>query len=198
MTVQDITILTTVASSLIGFFSYVWIKAVRPTLKFVSQHDRVVESIETIKTEITTNGGGSLKDAICTLGETCGRIETGQKIIEQRTHAALHYTATALFETDETGRLIWTNEPFFDLTGQTMSDLEGFDWLTYVHEEDREEFLSEFISCIEMNRKFQREARTSDDRHVRVLGFPYKVNEEEHGGFLISISEIKPNEVKNV
>ena len=176
MPAEEIALITTIASSLIGFFSYVWIKAVKPTLKFVSQHDQVVESIDTIKTEITTNGGGS----------------------EQRTHAALHYTATALFETDEDGRLVWTNEPFFELTGQTMSDVEGFDWLTYVHEDDREEFFSEFASCIDMNRKFQREVMTSDEKHVRMLGFPYKVNEEEHGGFLISISEVKANGAKHV
>tara|TARA_Y100000296_G_C5086112_1_gene212480 strand:+ start:166 stop:762 length:597 start_codon:yes stop_codon:yes gene_type:complete len=198
MPAEEIALITTIASSLIGFCSYVWIKAVKPTLKFVSQHDQVVESIDTIKTEITTNGGGSLKDAICALGDTCGRIESGQKIIEQRTHAALHYTATALFETDEDGRLVWTNEPFFELTGQTISDVEGFDWLTYVHEDDREEFFSEFASCIDMNRKFQREVTTSDEKHVRMLGFPYKVNEEEHGGFLISISEIKPNGAEHV
>ena len=179
----------TVGGSLISFFAIFWGKFLRPVTKFVSKHDQLAESVETIKREITTNGGGSLKDQVCGLHDTCNRMESRQKIIEQRTKAALHYSPYALFETDQKGRLTWTNEPFYRLTGQVLSDVKGYDWLAYIDEDEREEFLSEFKSCIEMNRKFSRDVKTSDGQEVRMTGYPYRLNDQEQGGFLISIIE---------
>ena len=189
MGTDEIILLLAMVGTLCSFFAGIWMKVLRPSIKFMDKHEEALESIETIKREITTNGGDSLKDAVCRLSSSCNRIERSQKVIEQRTKASLHYYSTALFETDGEGHLIWTNEPFYDLTGLTLTDIEGFDWLTYIHEDDREEFLNEFSSCLSMNRRFSRNARTSDDKNVRMLGFPYKINEKEHGGFLISICE---------
>jgi PAS domain S-box-containing protein len=187
----DITVFITLLSGILGLISWLWIKIIRPTMSFVHKHDEIAKSVETIKNELTTNGGNSIKDAVCNLGHTCDRIEDGQKIIEQRTKAALHYIPAALFETDGAGRLTWTNEPFYELTGQSLSDMEGFDWLVYIHEDEREDLMTDFESCLEMNRKFSRDVMTSDDKEVRLTGFPYKLSEKEHGGFLVSISEIR-------
>jgi PAS domain S-box-containing protein len=187
----DATVFITLLSGILGLVSWLWIKIIRPTMSFVHQHEEVAKSVETIKNELTTNGGNSIKDAVCNLGHTCGRIEDRQKIIEQRTKAALHHIPSALFETDGTGRLTWTNEPFYELTGQTLSDISGFDWLAYIHEDEREDLVTEFESCLEMNRKFSKEVMTTDDKEVRLTGFPYKLSEKEHGGFLVSISEIR-------
>ena len=185
---QIITI-TTVLGSLLSFAAVLWAKFLRPAIKFMDKHEKLAESVETIKQEITTNGGGSLKDQVCGLHRTCNRIESRQKIIEQRTKAALHYSTYALFETDQKGRLTWTNEPFFKLTGQTLADIQGYDWLNYIDEDEREEFLSEFTSCIDMNRKFSKDVKTSDGQEVRMTGYPYRLSDQEQGGFLISIIE---------
>lgn len=189
MQAEDITLIATIAGTLFSFLGFLWLKVLRPASKFMSKQEEALGSIETIKHEITTNAGGSLKDAVCGLTGACERIERSQKVIEQRSRASLHYSSTALFETDSDGKLVWTNEPFYDLTGLTLTDIEGFDWLVYIHEDEREEFLNEFESCLSMNRRFSRSARTFDDKNVRMLGFPYRINEKEHGGFLISIYE---------
>ncbi len=189
---EELTILLGAGGAIITFISIVWVKVIKPAITFMDNHETVAESVEEIKKELSTNGGNSLKDAVCELGLTCSRIERRQSVIEQRTKAALHYTPSALFETDHTGRLVWTNEPFFQLTHHTLTDVEGFDWLTYINEEDREEFFQEFQSCLEMNRRFNKIVKTSDNtpRTVRMLGFPYRLNEKEQGGFLVSVSEI--------
>ncbi len=186
----QLTLISTIAGILFSASVFLWKRVFKPTMKFVEEHEDVVNSINTIKKEITTNGGGSLKDAVCNLNETCSRIENRQKITEQRTHACLHYSSTALFETDSSGRLVWTNEPFYRLTGQSLSDLQGYDWLSYIHEDEREEFLGEFNSCLKMNRKFIKETQTYDDRNIIVSGFPYRLGEEQQGGFLVSVCEI--------
>jgi len=188
---ESVIITTTLLSFAGGLISWIFLKVVKPTLKFIDKHEGLAESVDTIKQEITTNGGGSLKDVVCKLGDSCERIEHGQKIIEQRTKASLHYNSTALFETDSAGKVVWTNEPFYELTGQHLADVKDYDWLTYIHEEEREELFMEFQSCLDMSRKFHKELKTSDDKQVRMLGFPYKLNGDEQGGFLVSVSEIR-------
>ena len=42
------------------------------------------KSVEAIKSEVTPNGGGSIKDLVLKLDRTCERIETRQKVIDQR------------------------------------------------------------------------------------------------------------------
>jgi PAS domain S-box-containing protein len=188
--IEDATLMMTMIGTLITFLGFLWVKVLRPAVKFMNSQETVVTSIETIKREITTNGGGSLKDAVCTLSGTCERIERSQIVIEQRTKASLHYSETALFETDQEGHLVWTNEPFYNLTKMTLTDVEGFDWLSYIHEDQRDEFFQEFKSCLEMNRRFAKNSKTCDNKDVRVIGFPYKINEKENGGFLVSVYEI--------
>lgn len=188
---ENITLVFSLLGGLGTFFSLIWVKAIKPTIKLLQSQEDLIKSLDTIKKELTTNGGNSLKDAIIELRNTCGRIEIRQKVIEQRTKAALHYNNVALFETDDQGRLVWTNNSFYELTSDSVSNVDGYDWLSYIHEDEREEFFNEFKSCLQMNRKFVRIVRNCEDKTVKLLGFPYKINDNAHGGFLVSISEIR-------
>jgi len=170
-------------------FSVIWVKLVHPLVKLMSHQEKVNESINTIRSELTTNGGNSLKDAIIDLRKTCHRIEIRQKIIEQRTKAGLHYSNTPLFETDNNGRLIWNNGLFFDFVGS--HNVEGYDWLNFIQEDDREDLLIEFRSCLNTNRKFDKQTKTNEGKDINIIGFPYRISDSEHGGFLVSISENK-------
>lgn len=189
-------IITIIISSLGGIgtiLSLFWLKFIKPILKVVNNHENVVNSINLIKKELTTNGGNSLKDAVLDLKSVCQAIERRQRIIEQRTKAALHYSNVPLFETDHTGRLIWNNAQLADFIKDNTISFEGYDWLTIIEEQDREELLNEFQSCLSMNRKFSKIAKTQNGKNIRMLGYPYRITDSEHGGFLVSILEI--NEV---
>lgn len=180
--------------SFIGFLTFLWKKLVKPIIKLVKNHDVFINSVDELKEimrkELMTNGGNSLKDAIVDLRGTCHRIEKRQKIIEQRTKAALHYIKEALFETDVAGRLVWNNANLYDfLNEEQEKDLDGYDWLSIIHEDEREEVLNEFKSCLNMNRKFYKITLTSQNKKIRMLGYPYRLNSDEHGGFLVSITE---------
>ena len=188
---EHITLIFSILGGLGTFFSLIWVKAIKPTIKLLQSQEQVTKTLETIKKELTTNGGNSLKDAIIDLRGTCNRIETRQKVMEQRTKAALHYNNIALFETDDHGRLIWTNNSFYELTSDSINSVDGYDWLTYIDEDDREDFFIEFKSCINMNRKFVKITKNCEGKNIKLVGFPYKINDEKHGGFLVSISEIK-------
>lgn len=173
------------------FCSLIWMKVIKPTIKFIKGQEEITKSIETIRKELTTNGGNSLKDTVIDLRSTINRMEKRQKIIEQRTKAALHYNDVALFEIDDTGRLTWTNNNFYELTQDVINSVDGYDWLNYIAEDQREELFDELKSCLEMNRKLSKIVQTIDDKTVKMVGFPYRINEKEHGGFLVSISQFK-------
>ena len=188
---EHITFVFSIIGGLGTFFSLMWVKVIKPAIKFVKGQEEVGRSLETIKKELTTNGGNSLKDAIVDLRSTVNRMEKRQKVIEQRTKAALHYNDAALFETDDHGRLTWTNNNFYELTQDVINSVEGYDWLNYIKEEDREDLFDELKSCLKMNRKLVKTVQTVDDKTVKMMGFPYRINDKEHGGFLISISQLK-------
>lgn len=187
---QTVTLIISILGGIGTFLSFIWIKVIKPIIKILKNQDIFAHSIENIQKELSTNGGNSLKDAVVDLKNTCNRIENTQKIMEQRTKAALHYSNIALFETDNQGRLIWTNNKFYELTSNSINDVDGYDWLSYIEESDRKSFLTEFKSCLSMNRKFVKVTRNCDGNQIKLIGFPYKLNDNTHAGFLISISQV--------
>lgn len=188
---ETITYIFSLLGGGVTFLSIIWVKIIRPLFQIVENQEDFKLSLETIKKELTTNGGNSLKDSIIDLRSTCSRIESRQKVIEQRAKAALHYNNAALFETDQQGRLTWTNSNFYDLTCEVITSVEGYDWLTYIKEEEREELFDEFKSCLDMNRKFVKITTNCENQKIKLVGFPYKINDTSHGGFLISLSILK-------
>ena len=160
-----------------GLFAFVWRKLIKPANSFLRDHEKIKASIQTIKEEVVTNGGRSLKDAVIQLKGTCDRIETRQKVINQRSKASLHYQNEALFETDKDGKLIWINDKFYQVTGETLTNMEGYNWVTIIDEPEREGFLKEFLSCIEMCRKLDIETTSNSGNTIRFVGYPYIVND---------------------
>jgi hypothetical protein len=150
------------------------------------------DSIETIKKEVTRNGGGSIKDLVLKLDKTCERMEIRQRIIDQRSKAALHYQERCLFETDKRGNMVWANDRFYQNTIDYGDISGGLDWVAVVHEEQREEFLIEFNSCIKMGRRIDIETVSVDSRKLHFIGYPYRVGRGNHEGFLIHM-QIREN-----
>ena len=146
------------------------------------------KSVEAIKSEVTPNGGGSIKDLVLKLGRICERIEIRQKVIDQRSKAALHYQQRILFETDAEGNLVWSNESFYQNTVKHGDISSGLDWITVIHDERRDEFLKEFNSCLEMGRRIDIETISVDGGGLRFIGYPYRVGQGHHEGFLIHIN----------
>jgi PAS domain-containing protein len=191
---ETITFVFSVLGGIVTFFSVLWMKIIKPIFQMVDKQDHLAKSVETIKKELTPNGGNSIKDTITELKGTCNRIENRQRIIEQRTKAALQYNNAALFETDEHGRLTWTNGNFYDLTSDSVNSVEGYDWLAYIIEDEREEVFDEFKSCIDMNRKFVKYTTNIQGEKIKLVGFPYKISNDCHGGFIVNLSIITKGE----
>lgn len=179
---------TAIAIPVIG---WIWLRVVKPLMLIVKSQESFTQSIEEIKCEINTNGGKSIKDTLGQVREACDRIETRQKVIVQRTKAALHYSGVALFETDKRGRMIWSNSLFGEIVREHNSLLEGYDWLSLVKDDEQVETLEQFRSCLAMNRRFVKLTELDNGTPIRMVGYPLKISDDKHDGFLVSISIIK-------
>jgi len=40
-----------------------------------------------------------------------------------------------------------------------------------------------------MNRRFNKTTKLQNNKTVRLIGYPYRISDSEHGGFLISVTE---------
>tara|TARA_B100000073_G_C23666907_1_gene546954 strand:- start:206 stop:793 length:588 start_codon:yes stop_codon:yes gene_type:complete len=171
-----------IAALMYKFFKY--------TRAFLRDQEEIKKSITTIKSEVTHNSGKSLKDTVGQLKKACDRIETRQKILDQRSKAALHYTSESLFETDKLGKIVWLNESFRQVVREyTSSDIEGYDWVSIVSESEREGFLTEFKSCLKMSRKVDVETSCVNGATIHFIGYPYKTTGTSHDGFLIHFNK---------
>ena len=192
---KDVTLIGTTVAAGFGIFWRlivipIWKKTIIPILRFLSSHEELMSSVDTIKKEVLPNGGNSLKDTVTSLNSTCKRIEETQKVIEQRSRLALYYQNKPLFETDKDGHLLWSNEEFYNLACDNQEDLHGFNWINYVQSSDRDDFIKEFKSCSDMCRKFEFETFSSDGKKIKFVGTPYKINESSHMGFIFNLSII--------
>jgi PAS domain-containing protein len=167
---------------------------IRPLINLLKSHEDLIIGIDTIKKEVTPNGGGSLKDIVNHLKNTCDNIEKRQLVIEQRSRYSLQFHDEILFETDKKGNLVWANERFLNFVNRSIHDLEGYDWISIIVERDRSKFINEFNSCISMCRKFEFFTFSSDMEYVKFSGVPYKVYGDSHEGFLFNLSKIPENE----
>jgi hypothetical protein len=184
---EGLALASTIAGILTSVSIFMWKKLVKPAIQFLDDQEDIKKSIETIKGEVTPNGGGSMKDAINCLRKTCSNIERSQKVLDQRSKASLHYHDRALLEIDSFGRISWFNEKFEEISEGCDNPKEGFDWVNIVDESEREEFVKEITSCLEMNRKIDIVTDSIGDDKFHFLGYPYRITDQEHEGFLINI-----------
>ncbi len=185
---DNLLFLFTLISGLTGFTLFTWKRLVKPTQQFMADQEDIKSSIETIRKEVVTNGGLSIKDVVNSLKGTCERIEDRQKVLDQRSKASLHYHDRALFETNMKGHLTWSNDKFQKAIGESLQITEGYDWVTFIDEPEREAFLKEFSSCLSMSRRLDMETTSIHGEPIRLVGYPYKVTENTHLGFLINLS----------
>lgn len=176
-----------------------WKNYIKPFFVAIKQHASLVADITFIKRELTPNGGTSLKDTVNCLGETCKRIDASLKVVEHRSKIALEDHQDAFFEIDNKGRFTWANKRFFEVarcpednTPLTPDSFFGYSWISnLICEDDRETFIRELESCLEMSRTIEFTTELSDGKRFRLEGNPYKLTHDEHNGYLFSLFDVE-------
>ena len=168
-------IVLSLTGGLCASMAWGWKYIVKPTIKLYKNQQTLVSPVEDIKKELTTNGGSSIKD-------TVNRIDRRQIILDKRSKAIFYNIEKAILEVDERGSILWANEQFHKLMG--TKNLKGLDWVSYIDEPQRENFLREFESCSEKLRELKFETISTDGKKIKYTGFPYRDNDRNFG-FLI-------------
>ena len=179
--IEIIGIVLSVAGGAFAAFAWGWKYIVKPTIRLYKGQQHLVNSVDDIKKELTTNGGSSIKD-------TVNRIDRRQVMIDKRSKAIFYNADKAILEVDENGNILWANELFHKMMG--TKNLKGLDWVSYIDEPQRENFLREFESCSEKLRELRFETISTDGKSLKFLGFPYRGDSKTYG-FLIYLEQEK-------
>jgi len=175
MSLEIVGIVLSLAGGLCASLAWGWKYIIKPTIRLYKNQQTLVSSVEDIKKELTTNGGSSIKD-------TVNRIDRRQVMLDKRSKAIFYNIEKAILEVDEGGNILWANEQFHNVMG--TKNLKGLDWVSYIDEPQRENFLREFESCSEKLRELKFETVSTEGKRIKYTGFPYRDNDRNFG-FLI-------------
>lgn len=104
--------------------------------------------------ELTSNGGGSVKDLAKLAIEQNERISQQVSQINARSLAWLSISPNAIFISDETGRCTLVNRSYMRLAGRGQEELIGSGWLNCVIESDRRRVEEAWQDCVDAGREF--------------------------------------------
>lgn len=133
----------TIIGALLGF-----IKPVRTYLKnlWVSTFGRRGAQLDRIEREVTTNGGGSLKDLV-------DGIKDRQSEFQAFLSASLNIHDIAIFRCDSKGRVIFTNRAHQRLTGFSQGEAYGEGWVNYLAPRERERMQKIWLDAVKSGRE---------------------------------------------
>jgi PAS domain-containing protein len=123
--------------------------------KHLDDLSKTFDMIQVIFTEITPNSGSSIKDKVNQIDVDLDK----QRLSLEKQNIAIDKISRIqgwlldnepglLFETDNEGKFIWVNKQLREFLRRDMSFLTGNGWKNVIHDEDREEAIEKFISCI--------------------------------------------------
>lgn len=134
----------------------------------------VREGMKAIRAQVETNGGTSLKDSVIRIEKRLSLYIAKQEIYEDASERML-------FESDNTGAVIFINDAFLKHFGYTDSDILGFGYEGVVHPGDRKEMREGWEYAIERGSKFTDEQRilnTRTGKYERCCVRAYPISED--------------------
>ena len=175
LTVELLGVIISIIGGFVAIFRWLYKNVYVPAMKVMDSHDDVIRNIDIIKSELTPNGGSSMKDSL-------NRIESRQIMVDHRSKAIFYNIAKPIFEINKKGHILWANDNFHKLCGH--KNLKGLDWIALIDEPEREGLLKEVLSCSDTNRELIVNTVCMDGTPVNLHGFPYREEDVNHG-FLI-------------
>lgn len=108
----------------------------------------IKDEIHAVRNEVMPNGGKSLRDVV-------EHIKEKMTIAEWRSRRALRHSIVPIFETDQCGQLIWSNNAFVELIGLPLHECLGTGWLSAIHPPSyQEETWDHWQECLSKNLPF--------------------------------------------
>jgi PAS domain S-box-containing protein len=99
----------------------------------------------------------------------------------QELDAIVHTAPDIIFSRQPEGSRDYISDRFYDYTGAALGSANGFGWLDYVHEADKEEAMNHWLRCVESGLNYESEYRlrshNGDYRWFRARAVPIRDDE---------------------
>lgn len=129
----------------VGLLGWLAKRYLKPMGVFFAALSTLMDDVSTIKSEVLSNGGGSLKDTVVAIGDSMA-------IVEARQRGLISTLARATFETDSSFNWTEGNMAVERLTGYGFSHLERRQWKSRIHEDDRQAVMDEIGHAVKDKR----------------------------------------------
>lgn len=165
------------------------------------------QKIDRILSELEYNGGGSLKDMVRALQRnmdtqiaTTHMIQDAVNLNTLRLDIIDNVSYRMVFKLDREGSCFYVNDAFLKEFGYTDNDVEGFNWESIIHPDDREDVKKKWQRAIEKKSRYVNVQRivTSDGITIlcKVVGYPV-IESGNLKEFYGTVDEISRPEPKN-
>lgn len=104
---------------------------------------------------------------------------------EERFRSLSASSPIGIFQLDQRGNCIYVNKRFEEITGRTLDEMQGTNWMNVVHEEERETFRTEWIFARDDSQSAAREVRVQrPDGTVRWVNIRWTATHGDNGAVM--------------
>ena len=135
---------------ILGAFALIGIlvKGIEIYRRKMAEVAEVHSMVHTIFEEVSPNTGFSIKDQIGVIEKDISAQNELIDKITRRQFWLLDNEARLIFEVDCDGQFLWANKKFKELVQRDLIFLKGNGWKNCIHDDDRDEVVDKYKSCI--------------------------------------------------
>lgn len=109
----------------------------------------ILGKVDGVHHQVFPNGGKSMNDRLLQTLHSAERTEAGVHLLRQTVRAHQDADLTqARFETRQDGSIEWVSHALLRWCGRGIEQLRGWNWLNFVHQEDRDRVREEIETAV--------------------------------------------------
>jgi PAS domain S-box-containing protein len=147
-----------------------------------------------IASEMTPNGGKSIKDVVNKIETRVNQIDARQVLNSERVRALSTDAPVGVQEFDADGKLIWANRTYLRMISRDLTEVLGYGWINSVLPEDRDSVKTDWLESVRQGSAYENEYRTikPDGTITRISARATIMrSNDEVIGFVTSVFEAK-------
>lgn len=165
--------------------------------QLASTNEIIKADLRSIRDEVRTNGGNSLKDTVIQINDTLQYMNGTLRVRIDREEGEAH------IKMDPSGKVIWASRSYSLWLGRPISDLRDLRWMTYVHPYDRLTVRQEWDQSLTDRRSIDIEFRLWFDpenayRWVRCLVDPIFGTHDNLLGWYGTLSRLTGDDIPEI
>lgn len=109
--------------------------------------DAIIDTVAEIKNQFFKNGGSTIKDQL-------NRMEIRQLFNDQTSKLTVDALGVGLWQSNELGLRTDNSPSLCKILGRSESELRGNNWKSWIHPDDRDRVINEWMRCVASQSEF--------------------------------------------